>query len=98
MFILYFEIFDIEENLVNIGIKTVCIIKQTSKVISSLILKIMNSFTSLGAGLPKKWKFFIKFAIKEGGGGSRVHFFPSNIVFLKNHLELLPDCQNVFFT
>ena len=81
MFILYFEIFDIEENLVNIGIKTVCIIKQTSKDISSLILKRMNSFTSLGTSLPKKWKFFIKFAIKEEGGGRECTFFLQILFF-----------------
>ena len=72
MFILYFEFFDSEENLVNIGIKTVCNIKQTSKIISSLTLKRMNSSISLrnlGKALQKKWKFLIKFAILRKGGG-----------------------------
>ena len=48
-----------------------------------------------------KWKFKMAFAMKGGGGlegvSSATYLF-WKMIFVKNHLESFPDCENVFCT
>ena len=44
-----------------------------------------------------KWKFKMAFAMK-GGGVSSVTYLFLKMIFIKNHLESFPDCENVFCT
>ena len=48
-----------------------------------------------------KWKFKMAFAMKGGGGLEGVSFAIKlfwKMIFVKNHLESFPDCENVFCT
>ena len=45
-----------------------------------------------------KWIFLMKFSMKGGGGGLELHYGFSIFFLLKNHLESLPGCQNMFCT
>ena len=47
-----------------------------------------------------KWKFKMAFAMKGGGleGVSSATYLFWKIIFVKNHLESFPDCENVFCT
>ena len=50
-----------------------------------------------------KWKFKMAFAMKGGGGGgsrpvSSATYLFWKMIFVKNHLESFPDCENVLCT
>ena len=47
-----------------------------------------------------KWKFKMAFAMKGGGSGpvSSATYLFWKMIFIKNHLESFPDCQNKFCT
>ena len=47
-----------------------------------------------------KWKFKMAFAMKGGGleGVSSATYLFWKMIFVKNHLESFPDCENVFCT
>ena len=64
----------------------------------------LNRKSTKGGVQKIKWKFKMAFAMKGGGsrggleGVSSATYLFWKMIFVKNHLESFPDCENVFCT